>query len=94
MNNVALIFIFGLAIWKLHDLFFPEKTTMGKRLVRKIIELRLLKAFYKDFLYAIIDTDKDTQRVTIDDWLKTEYKSWLAKKAETGELSDIIKTKE
>lgn len=67
---------------------------MGKRLVKKVIEVRLLKAFYKDFLYAIIDTDKDTQQVMIDAWLKTEYKSWLEKKAETGELSDIIKTKE
>ena len=57
-------------------------------------EVRLLKAFYKDFLYAIIDTDKDTQQVMIDAWLKTEYESWLEKKAETGELSDIIKTKE
>lgn len=94
MNNVALIFVFGLAVWKIHDLFFPEKTTMGKRLVKKIIEVRLLKAFYKDFLYAIIDTDKDTQQVMIDTWLKTEYESWLEKKAETGELSDIIKTKE
>lgn len=91
--EVALFFVFGLAVWKLHDLFFPEKTVMGKRLVKKIIELKLTKAFYRDFLYAIIVKDGDTQK-HIDEWVKTEYESWLAKKAKTGELSDIIKTKE
>ena len=45
-------------------------------------------------LGCIINTDKDTQQVMVDAWLKTEYESWLEKKAETGELSDIIKTKE
>ena len=91
--EVVLFFIFVLAVWKLYELFFPEKTVLGKRLVKKIIELRLVKAFYKDFLYDIIVKDGYTQK-SVDDWVKTEYESWLAKKAETGELSDIIKTKE
>lgn len=91
--EVVLFFMFVLAVWKLYELFFPEKTVLGKRLVKKIIELRLVKAFYKDFLYDIIVKDGYTQK-SVDDWVKTEYESWLAKKAETGELSDIIKTKE
>lgn len=84
-----------LAIWKLHDLIFPEKSSMGKKLVKKIIELKLTKAFYRDFLYDIINKEKEPQkRKAIDMWINSEYESWLSKKAETGELSDIIITKE
>lgn len=89
----VLFFISVLAVWKLYELFFPEKTVLGKRLVKKIIELRLVKAFYKEFLYDIIVKDGYAQK-SVDDWVKKEYESWLTKKAETGELSDIIKTKE
>lgn len=93
MDKVALIFMSILGIWKLFDLMFPEKTVLGKRLVKKIIELKLLKAFYKDFLYDIISKDT-ASRQTFDEWLTAEYESWLEKKVKTGELSDIIKTKE
>lgn len=93
MNQVVLILISILAIWKIHDLFFPEKTKLGKQLIVKIIELKLTKAFYKDFLIQIIKDNKATPK-SIEKWLKTEYASWLKDKTKTDELSDIINTKE
>lgn len=93
MDKVALIFISILGFWKIYDLFFPEKTSMGKKLVKKIIEYKLLKAFYEDFIYDIINKDT-ASRQKVDEWLNVEYESWLEKKVKTGELSDIIKTKE
>ena len=93
MNQVVLILISILAIWKIHDLLFPEKTKLGKQLVVKIIELKLTQAFYKDFLVQIIKDNKVTSK-NIEKWLKTEYLSWLNNKTKTDELSDIINTKE
>lgn len=93
MNQVVLILISILAIWKIHDLFFPEKTKLGKQLIVKIIELKLAKAFYKDFLIQMIKDNKATPK-SIEKWLKTEYASWLKDKTKTDELSDIINTKE
>ena len=93
MNQVVLILISILAIWKIHDLLFPEKTKFGKQLVVKIIELKLTQAFYKDFLVQIIKDNKVTSK-NIEKWLKTEYVSWLNNKTKTDELSDIINTKE
>ena len=93
MNQVVLILISILAIWKIHDLLFPEKTKFGKQLVVKIIELKLTQAFYKDFLVQIIKDNKVTSK-NIEKWLKTEYISWLNNKTKTDELSDIINTKE
>jgi hypothetical protein len=93
MNQVVLILISILAIWKIHDLFFPEKTKLGKQLIVKIIELKLTKAFYKDFLIQMIKDNKVTPK-SIEKWLKTEYASWLKDKTKTDELSDIINTKE
>ena len=93
MNQVVLILISILAIWKIHDLLFPEKTKLGKQLVVKIIELKLTQAFYKDFLVQIIKDNKVTSK-SIEKWLKTEYVSWLNNKTKTDELSDIINTKE
>lgn len=93
MNQVVLILISILAIWKIHDLLFPEKTKLGKQLVVKIIELKLTQAFYKDFLIQIIKDNKVTSK-NIEKWLKTEYLSWLNNKTKTDELSDIINTKE
>ena len=93
MNQVVLILISILAIWKIHDLLFPEKTKLGKQLVVKIIELKLTQAFYKDFLVQIIKDNKATSK-NIEKWLKTEYVSWLNNKTKTDELSDIINTKE
>lgn len=93
MNQVVLILISILAIWKIHDLFFPEKTKLGKQLIVKIIELKLTQAFYKDFLIQIIKDNKVTSK-NIEKWLKTEYISWLNDKTKTDELSDIINTKE
>lgn len=93
MNQVVLILISILAIWKIHDLLFPEKTKLGKQLVIKIIELKLTQAFYKDFLIQIIKDNKVTSK-NIEKWLKTEYLSWLNDKTKTDELSDIINTKE
>lgn len=93
MNQVVLILISILAIWKIHDLLFPEKTKLGKQLVVKIIELKLTQAFYKDFLVQIIKDNKATSK-NIEKWLKTEYISWLNDKTKTDELSDIINTKE
>ena len=93
MNQVVLILISILAIWKIHDLLFPEKTKLGKQLVVKIIELKLTQAFYKDFLVQIIKDNKVTSK-NIEKWLKTEYISWLNNKTKTDELSDIINTKE
>lgn len=93
MNQVVLILISILAIWKIHDLLFPEKTKLGKQLIVKIIELKLTQAFYKDFLIQIIKDNKVTSK-NIEKWLKTEYISWLNDKTKTDELSDIINTKE
>lgn len=93
MNQVVLILISILAIWKIYDLLFPEKTKLGKQLVVKIIELKLTQAFYKDFLVQIIKDNKVTSK-NIEKWLKTEYVSWLNNKTKTDELSDIINTKE
>ena len=93
MNQVVLILISILAIWKIHDLFFPEKTKLGKQLIVKIIELKLTQAFYKDFLIQIIKDNKVTSK-NIEKWLKMEYLSWLNDKTKTDELSDIINTKE
>lgn len=93
MNQVVLILISVLAIWKIYDLLFPEKTKLGKQLVVKIIELKLTQAFYKDFLVQIIKDNKVTSK-NIEKWLKTEYVSWLNDKTKTDELSDIINTKE
>lgn len=93
MNQVVLILISILAIWKIHDLLFPEKTKLGKQLIVKIIELKLTQAFYKDFLIQIIKDNKVTSK-NIEKWLKTEYVSWLNNKTKTDELSDIINTKE
>lgn len=93
MNQVVLILISILAIWKIHDLFFPEKTKLGKQLIVKIIELKLTKAFYKDFLIQMIKDNKATPK-SIEKWLKAEYASWLKDKTKTDELSDIINTKE
>lgn len=93
MNQVVLILISILAIWKIHDLLFPEKTKLGKQLVVKIIELKLTQAFYKDFLVQIIKDNKATSK-NIEKWLKTEYISWLNDKTKSDELSDIINTKE
>ena len=93
MNQVVLILISILAIWKIYDLLFPEKTKLGKQLVVKIIELKLTQAFYKDFLVQIIKDNKVTSK-NIEKWLKTEYVSWLNDKTKTDELSDIINTKE
>lgn len=93
MNQVVLILISILAIWKIHDLLFPEKTKLGKQLVVKIIELKLTQAFYKDFLIQIIKDNKVTSK-NIEKWLKTEYISWLNDKTKTDKLSDIINTKE
>ncbi len=93
MNQVVLILISILAIWKIYDLFFPEKTKLGKQLIVKIIELKLTKAFYKDFLIQMIKDNKATPK-SIEKWLKTEYASWLKDKTKTDELSDIINTKE
>lgn len=93
MNQVVLILISILAIWKIYDLLFPEKTKLGKQLVVKIIELKLTQAFYKDFLIQIIKDNKVTSK-NIEKWLKTEYVSWLNDKTKTDKLSDIINTKE
>lgn len=93
MNQVVLILISILAIWKIHDLLFPEKTKLGKQLIVKIIELKLTQAFYKDFLIQIIKDNKVTSK-NIEKWLKTEYVSWLNDKTKTDKLSDIINTKE
>lgn len=93
MNQVVLILISILAIWKIHDLFFPEKTKLGKQLIVKIIELKLTQAFYKDFLIQMIKDNKATPK-SVEKWLKTEYASWLKDKTKTDELSDIINTKE
>lgn len=93
MNQVVLILISILAIWKIHDLFFPEKTKLGKQLIVKIIELKLTQAFYKDFLTQIIKDEKVNPK-NIEKWLKTEYLSWIKDKTKTDELSDIINTKE
>lgn len=93
MNQVVLILISILAIWKIHDLFFPEKTKLGKQLIVKIIELKLTKAFYKDFLTQMIKDEKVNPK-NIEKWLKTEYLSWVKDKTKTDELSDIINTKE
>lgn len=93
MNQVVLILISILAIWKIYDLLFPEKTKLGKQLVVKIIELKLTQAFYKDFLVQIIKDNKVTSK-NIEKWLRTEYVSWLNNKTKTDELSDIINTKE
>lgn len=92
MNQVVLILISFLAIWKIYDLFFPEKTKLGKQLVVKIIELKLTQAFYKDFLTKIIDEKENPKNV--EDWLNTEYASWIRSKTKKDELSDIINTKE
>lgn len=93
MNQVVLILISILAIWKIHDLFFPEKTKLGKQLIVKIIELKLTQAFYKDFLMQMIKDEKVNPK-NIEKWLKTEYLSWIKNKTKTDELSDIINTKE
>lgn len=93
MNQVVLILISILAIWKIHDLFFPEKTKLGKQLIVKIIELKLTQAFYKDFLTQMIKDEKVNPK-NIEKWLKTEYLSWIKNKTKTDELSDIINTKE
>ena len=93
MNQVVLILISILAIWKIHDLFFPEKTKLGKQLIVKIIELKLTQAFYKDFLMQMIKDEKVNAK-NIEKWLKTEYLSWIKNKTKTDELSDIINTKE
>ena len=93
MNQVVLILISILAIWKIHDLFFPEKTKLGKQLIVKIIELKLTKAFYKDFLTQMIKDEKVNPK-NIEKWLKTEYLSWIKDKTKTDKLSDIINTKE
>lgn len=93
MNQVVLILITILAIWKIHDLFFPEKTKLGKQLIVKIIELKLTQAFYKDFLMQMIKDEKVNPK-NIEKWLKTEYLSWIKNKTKTDELSDIINTKE
>lgn len=93
MNQVVLILISILAIWKIHDLFFPEKTKLGKQLIVKIIELKLTQAFYRDFLVQIIKDEKVNPK-NIEKWLKTEYLSWIKNKTKTDELSDIINTKE
>ena len=65
MNQVVLILISILAIWKIHDLFFPEKTKLGKQLIVKIIELKLTQAFYRDFLVQIIKDEKVNNLVAI-----------------------------
>ena len=93
MNQVVLILISILAIWKIHDLLFPEKTKLGKQLIVKIIELKLTQAFYKDFLIQIIKDNKVTSK-NIEKWLKTEYLAWLHDQTKTDKLSDIINTKE
>ena len=93
MNAIVLIFITVLAIWTLFDLFFPERTKMGKQLVEKIIEIKLLKASYREFLYDIIKKNKGTRK-QVDKWLASEYTSWLDKKLKKDELSDIIKIKD
>ena len=93
MNQVVLILISILAIWKIHDLFFPEKTKLGKQLIVKIIELKLTQAFYRDFLVQIIKGEKVNPK-NIEKWLKTEYLSCIKNKTKTDELSDIINTKE
>ena len=93
MNQVVLILISILAIWKIHDLFFPEKTKLGKQLIVKIIELKLTQVFYRDLLVQIIKDEKVNPK-NIEKWLKTEYLSWIKNKTKTDELSDIINTKE
>lgn len=93
MNNLVLIFITVLAIWKLFDLFFPERTRLGKQLIEKIVEIKLLKAFYREFLYDIIKKDKESRK-QVDKWLASEYTSWLERKLKKDELSDIIKIKD
>jgi len=93
MNQVVLILITILAVWKIHDIIFPEETKLGKQLVEKIIEVKLLKAFYKEFIFTLIKKDSVTMP-KVDKWISTEYISWLKQKSKTDELSDIINGKE
>lgn len=93
MNQVVLILITILAVWKIRDIIFPEETKLGKQLVEKIIEVKLLKAFYKEFIFTLIKKDSVTMP-KVDKWISTEYISWLKQKSKTDELSDIINGKE
>ena len=93
MNQVVLILITILAVWKIRDIIFPEETKLGKQLVEKIIEVKLLKAFYKEFIFTLIEKDSVTMS-KVDKWISTEYISWLKRKSKTDELSDIINGKE
>lgn len=93
MNQVVLILITILAVWKIRDIIFPEETKLGKQLVEKIIEVKLLKAFYKEFIFTLIKKDSVTMP-KVDKWISTEYISWLKRKSKTDELSDIINGKE
>lgn len=93
MNQVVLILITILAVWKIRDIIFPEETKLGKQLVEKIIEVKLLKAFYKEFIFTLIEKDSVTMP-KVDKWISTEYISWLKRKSKTDELSDIINGKE
>ena len=93
MNQVVLILITILAVWKIRDIIFPEETKLGKQLVEKIIEVKLLKAFYKEFIFTLIEKDSVTMP-KVDKWISTEYLSWLKRKSKTDELSDIINGKE
>lgn len=93
MNQVVLIFIVILAIWKIHDIIFPEKTKLGRQLVEKIIQSRLQEAFYREFIFSLVKEDSISLS-KVDKWLSSEYISWLKKKIETQELSDIINSKD
>lgn len=93
MNQAVLILITILAVWKIRDIIFPEETKLGKQLVEKIIEVKLLKAFYKEFIFTLIKKDSVTMP-KVDKWISTEYISWLKQKSKTDELSDIINGKE
>lgn len=93
MNQVVLILITILAVWKIRDIIFPEETKLGKQLVEKIIEVKLLKAFYKEFIFTLVKKDSVTMP-KVDKWISTEYISWLKQKSKTDELSDIINGKE
>lgn len=93
MNQVVLILITILAVWKIRDIIFPEETKLGKQLVEKIIEVKLLKAFYKEFIFTLIEKDSVTMP-KVDKWISTEYILWLKRKSKTDELSDIINGKE
>lgn len=91
METIALILMFILATWKLFDLFFPQHTQNGKKLVIATIELKLYKAFYREFFLTNVKSLDEKQIIK---FLDNSYYMWVQDKMEKGELSDIIETKD